>query len=192
MTDEQYLSWITAGGAQRERGVRGLFERYGARLKAFFRRHGCSDEDAADLLQETFVRLVRAADTFRQESQVSTWLWTIARNCLHDHWRARHPDVSLDALRETDGDAWELALGVAEPEHEQRALQECVRAVFFDFARRFPENAQALQLAAVEGWTMEELGAFLGRTANATKEFVSQCKKRLRPFMERCRELLGL
>ncbi len=191
MTDEEYLSWVAEGGARCERALKILFERHGARLKASFRRHECSDEDAADLLQETFIRIVRAASSFRGDAKAGTWIWSIAHNCLRDHWRGRQDAISLDTMKEEDGDRWELSLGVTEPEHEHRAMQECVNRAFAAFGKRHPDNAEALRLATVEGWSMEELAQVLGRTLGATKEFLSQCRKRMRPFLERCREFLA-
>jgi RNA polymerase sigma-70 factor (ECF subfamily) len=191
MNPEQYLAWIAQGGIQGERGLKQLFDLYAARIKTFYRRRGCSDEDAADLLQETFIKVFRSAGQFRSDAKVSTWIWSITRNCLIDHWRAKDPASSLDALMEEGDSEWELAVGSVEPAHESLDLSNCVQQAFLEFAGRHPGNAQALQLATVEGWTMEELGEFLGRTANATKEFVSQCKKRLKPFLQRCKEFLN-
>ena len=190
MSADDYLRLLGSGGQAAERGLKGLFDLYAARIKGFFRRQGCNDEDAADLLQETFVKVVRAASSFRFDSQASTWIWSIARNCLNDRWRSRHDAESLDAMKESDGDAWELSLGVGEPQHDLLEMKNCVRQAFVDFAERHPDHAQATLLAAVEGWTMDELAQTLGRTVGATREFVSQCRKKLRPYLERCRELL--
>ena len=190
MGAEDYLRLLGSGGAAAERGLKGLFDLYAARLKGFFRHQGCSDEDAADLLQETFVKVVRAASSFRFDSQVSTWIWSIARNCLNDRWRSRREADSLDEMKESDGDDWELSLGSSEPPHELLEMKNCVRQAFVEFAERHPDSAQATLLAAVEGWTMDELAQALGRTAGATREFVSQCRKKLRPYLARCRDLL--
>lgn len=190
MSAEDYLRLLCSGGPAAERGLKGLFDLYAARIKGFFRRQGCSDEDSADLLQETFVKVVRASSSFRFDCQVSSWIWSIARNCLNDRWRSRRDTASLDEMKETDGDAWELSLGSSEPQHELLEMKNCVRQAFAIFAERYPDSAQATVLAAVEGWTMDELAHSLGRTVGATREFVSQCRKKLRPYLERCRELL--
>lgn len=193
MSAEDYLRLLAHGGSSAERGVKGLFDLYAARIKGFFRRQGCNDEDAADLLQETFIKVVRAAPSFRFDCQVGTWIWAIARNCLNDRWRSRRngePIESLDEMKASDGDSWELSLGSNEPLHEVLEMKNCVRQAFVEFAERHPDNAQATMLAAVEGWTMDELAQVLGRSVGATREFVSQCRKKLRPYLARCRELL--
>lgn len=59
----------------------------------------CGDADVAeDLMQETFVRALRAAGRFRPQAEVRTWLFSIATNLVKDRWRRearRGPEVSL-------------------------------------------------------------------------------------------------
>jgi DNA-directed RNA polymerase specialized sigma24 family protein len=64
-------------------------------------------------------------------------------------------------------------------------LVDCVRRAFQDFATAHPERAQALGLVAFEGWTAHELATYLGRTYGATREYVSQCRTHLRPYLVR-------
>ena len=184
----EWLRRIAAGGKQAERGMEQLFRLYASRLKAFFRRHRMSDEEAADLLQETFIKVYRSAGKFHGQSKVSTWVWTIARNTMLDHLRAKKPDESLDMLLEDGGMAEAL---VAQPEQEhQGGMQDCVRRGFAVFAKAFPERAHAMRLAAFEGWDMDELASFLSRTPAATREYLSQCRKKLGHFLAHCREWL--
>ena len=53
------------------------------------------------------------------------------------------------------------------------------------------EQAQALTLIAFYGWDIEEISRFLGRTQGATREYLSQSRKKLRPFLEPCHEYLA-
>jgi RNA polymerase sigma-70 factor (ECF subfamily) len=64
-----------------------LYRRYRGPVFSFVIRLGNSPERAADLTQETFLRLVRGADGFRHGSKVSTWIFTIARNVAIDSAR---------------------------------------------------------------------------------------------------------
>lgn len=61
-----------------------LYRRYRGPVFSFVIRLGNSPERAADLTQETFLRLVRGADGFRHGSKVATWIFTIARNVAID------------------------------------------------------------------------------------------------------------
>jgi len=55
-------------------------------------------QEAEELLQETFLRVVRSADTYEAEAKFTTWLYTIARNLCIDRARRNegYTEVSLD------------------------------------------------------------------------------------------------
>jgi RNA polymerase sigma factor (sigma-70 family) len=165
--------------------VSALYRDYRARLLAFFLRNGASREQGEDLLQEVFIRVVRNASTFRGEARVSTWFWSIARNCLLDDLRRARPEVHLD------DDGWSGIEAAAEtPGTPERSVDDCVQRGFSAFARRFPERAEALRRVALDGWSIEEVAQFLQRTNGAAREYLSQCRKKLKAFLEPCRELL--
>lgn len=183
-----WLRNVAIGGRVAEKGMEHLFRLYASRIKAFFRRHRMSDEEAADLLQETFIKVYRSAGKFQGNSKVSTWIWTIARNCMFDYLRSKKSNESLDKLLE-DGDAIEPMIGHQE-NADQLHIQDCVRRGFIAFASAFPDRAHAMRLAAFEGWDMDELSHFLSRTPAATREYISQCRKKLSPYLEGCRDWL--
>jgi len=94
-TDEALLQAYQRGDAQAFHALVARFERP---LWNFVRRFASSPSQAEDLVQETFLRLVRSKDEWRQESKVSTWVFTIARNlCTDEARKAVHREArSLD------------------------------------------------------------------------------------------------
>lgn len=54
-----------------------------------------SPDEQEDLVQETYLRAIRSASTFRGESLVSVWLLSIARNVCASHVRGRQRDRRL-------------------------------------------------------------------------------------------------
>lgn len=57
------------------------------RVWAFVRRFSRDGSTADDLLQEVFLRVIRAAGDWKGNAKVSTWIFTIARNVCIDHAR---------------------------------------------------------------------------------------------------------
>jgi RNA polymerase sigma-70 factor (ECF subfamily) len=103
--------------------VRTLLAGHHANVFAFLYRM-CGDAHLAeDLMQETFVRALRAADRYEQRARVSTWLYAIAANVARDHWRRqqRRPEVPLDAAALRSG-------GGPDPGPEEGALAAAVAA----------------------------------------------------------------
>ncbi len=186
--DRTHLSEIASGGRARERGVTALYQTYRRPLLAFFVRNGTSAEQGEDLHQEVFIRVVRSAGTFRGEALVSTWVWSIARNCLLDHLRRARPEQQLDD--EGWGALADTSAGAAASTPGEDSVEDCVQRGFSAFAREFPERAEALRRVALDGWSITEAASFLDRTNAATRQYLSQCRKKLKAFLDPCREYL--
>jgi len=65
-----------------------LVLRYGQTVYRLAYARTGSREDAEDITQETFLRLVRAAPKFRDEEHCRAWLLRVAANCAGDLFRA--------------------------------------------------------------------------------------------------------
>ena len=61
-------------------------------------KHGLSDQDAKDIVQETFLSAWRGFDNYREQSSVRTWLVAILRNKITDHFRKAMNKVSFQSL----------------------------------------------------------------------------------------------
>lgn len=57
-----------------------LFHSYSRPIATFFKNRGFSNEECRDLTQETFLCVHRGLPTFRQDSSLETWVFSIARN----------------------------------------------------------------------------------------------------------------
>ena len=82
---------------EREEAAR-LVEAHGqAVYRLAYARTG-SREDAEDITQETFLRLVRAAPAFRDEAHCRAWLLHVAMNCTRSLFRRpwRRRDLPLE------------------------------------------------------------------------------------------------
>lgn len=184
------LAKIAAGGEARRQGVAALYRRFAGRLGRYFSAHRLSPAEADDLVQEVFVNVVRACGEFRAESRVDTWLWAIARNSLMSHFRRRRPETSLDEQDLDELAANDPRLQVHQAVPGQTA-DDCVAEGLARFREAFPERGEVLARLVLEEWSSEQIAKFLGRTPGATREYLSQCRKKLKPFIERCLELLN-
>lgn len=165
------------------RELEALYRTHAGKVAGYFRRCGVPEAVARELAQEAFVNALKGLAQFQRQSKLSTWLWTIARNVLLAHVRgakvhgADLGDEPVDPDSLSNGDDARL-----------NGLCDCVRRGYAAFSADHPERAEVVYLAVVEGWTREELAAFLGRTPHAATEYLSQCKARLRPYIEGCHD----
>src|SRR5215470_15751254 len=70
-----------------------LFERYRGPLFGFFRRRLSDSQRAEDLMQETFLAVIRALDHYEPRALVRTYLYSIAMNLLLAERRKRFRDA---------------------------------------------------------------------------------------------------
>jgi len=85
-TDEELIAAVAAGD---ETALAALYRRYDRALHAFLARY-TGGRDVDDLVQETWLRIVRAAGRFDPARRFSTWLFQIALNLARD-WHRRPP-----------------------------------------------------------------------------------------------------
>ncbi len=85
-TDDAVILRMLKDPAQREKGFIMLMELYKEPIYWHIRRLVVSHEDAEDILQETFIKVYRHADSFRGESKIFTWLYRIATNECSRHF----------------------------------------------------------------------------------------------------------
>jgi RNA polymerase sigma-70 factor (ECF subfamily) len=88
-----------------------LIARWQRPLISFAYRYVQNSADAHDLVANVFVRLYQQRSKFREDTNVSAWLFTSLTNLCHNHyrWKRRHPTVPLDPVAsEQNGVRWGL------------------------------------------------------------------------------------
>ncbi len=151
-----------------------LYRDHVDRMYRFAQRLCGSPEDAKDLVQETFLSAYRNLKSFRGESSVSTWLYTIAAHACQRMRRKRkgEPDykLSLDALIPTsDGDMpMQVPGGDLSPE-ERLQFKELRRSLHSAVHKLPKKYRMVLVLRDMEGLSAKEVGAVMGLTERAVK-----------------------
>jgi len=173
-------------------GVKALYQTMAQPMLRFFVCRGLSGDEAKDVLQETFINVVRSAGTYSGSGAAGAWLWQVARNCLIDHQR-KLGSVGKHETAVNDEQWARLEETTAAPNTPAakagHSVDECVTAGLGTFSNREPERAYVLTLQ-MEGLSIDEIGQRIGRTVAATKEYLSQCKKKIQPFIAHCTDLL--
>lgn len=148
-----------------------LFERHHARVYGFLRRRTHSPEVAADLYQETFLRLYRARHTWQPERPVRPWLFGIAVNAARDHVRkVRRLPIEVE-LSDLNGGTERQQVGT------RMDLEQAIATL--------PDNLrEAFLLGVVEGFDHKEVAAQLDIRPDNVRARISRARARLREILE--------
>jgi RNA polymerase sigma-70 factor (ECF subfamily) len=163
-----------------------LMERHGEKVFHYLIRQLQSEADAADLAQETFVRVYQNRARFDPSARFSTWLYTIATNLVRDRfrWRGRHPQVALEAENESTGGTLGDTLTDGNPgpdEEMQRAERsDAVRRA----VARLPEDLRtAIILSEYERHSYAEIAAISGCSVKAVEGRIARARQLLRSHL---------
>ncbi|MBI4365116.1 MAG: sigma-70 family RNA polymerase sigma factor, partial [Candidatus Latescibacteria bacterium] len=130
--------------AREERAYRELVRRYQAPVVNLAWRITGNPEDAAEVAQETFIRVLRSLHTYDPERPLKTWLFKIAANLALDaiRRRKRRPAALEDLFNEEDGPVLEAVEPGPGPDAALRIDQASER--FDALVREMPEHYQAI------------------------------------------------
>lgn len=199
MKEEEIIRAIAAGGKQQEVALKALYRKAAEFRRYFTYRMGLPLHIAEDLVQETIVKIFKAAPTYSGgegfgDNSANAWLWQLARNCCLDF--IRRNQSSEVPMEQDEGmlDFTPMWAGSIEQsvDHGQRSIHadECVLRGLEEFAANFPDRALVLEMQ-MDGESIDSIARRIDRTVGATKEFLSQCKKKLAPFINHCLPLLN-
>ena len=175
MTDEQAL--IAASQNGDAAALEALVRTHQDRVYGFAVRMCRNVEDAKDILQETFLGVIRSIREFREESKFSTWLYRIASNaCLKKRRRGVHEptpeqEFSLDDLMpRPDAEGRRPEIADWSGDAERALLHGELSARMENAIDKLPKDYKiVLVLRDVEGLSAEETAQAVGLSVPAVK-----------------------
>lgn len=182
-SDEALMARIAEPGAspaEIEAAVEHLVQRHAAALWRYFARRRAKPEEAEELVQEVFLRVVRERARFDAVLKFEPWLYTLARNLLISRGRSKQAERrALDGYAEVQ----------ARTAPDQEAPES--RAANRDESRRMLEalgelredDRELLRLARFEGLSYAQLGEIFGITPNAAKVRAFRALEKLRAIL---------
>jgi RNA polymerase sigma-70 factor (ECF subfamily) len=155
-----------------------LYHRYGPVLYHRCRSILRNDEDARDAVQETFARVIRHAESFRQQSSPLTWMYRISTNHCLNRIRDRRGQQRKHENHRQDI----VGPGVTLPKDDDAADRDRILALLDDAD---DETRACVVHTFFDDCTREEVAELVGLS-------VPTVRKRLNTFVEGARRQLGL
>jgi RNA polymerase sigma-70 factor (ECF subfamily) len=155
-----------------------LVRRYERPILALVRRYVTVEEDAKDVAQRTFVRVLERIDSYRSQSSFKTWLYRVAVNLALDHARGDRSGNTVPL--EDDVAAFTSSLGT-----EKLVAAEVWRKVSARLAELPPRQRLVVELRVFHDLSFEEIGAIVDSSEDAAKANYHHAVKRLRSILSR-------
>ncbi len=198
-TNAQWIHDLTAENSTREKAIEDLRTRLKRGIYYYLSRERSDLSDLApdevqrmadDFAQDATLRVLASLDSFRGDSQFTTWATKVAvRVAISEMRRARYKDFSLDALT-AEGDLLATAtpsINSTPPDRPETAmekgdvLEKINRA--FDEALT-PRQRAALEAIILDGIPMDVVADQMGTNRNALYKLVHDARRKLRTYLE--------
>lgn len=165
---------VRAGEAELERVVAGAFDAHAPRLKGFALKATRDPALSDDLVQETFVRLVRELRAGRVPENLQAWLFRVCANLITSRGRRGAVAERARAL---------LVRRDLAPSPEDHALRHEETDRLTAGLARLPAQARVVLLLAAAGLDAAEIGAAVGKTSGATRTYLCRARLQLRDVL---------
>lgn len=134
----------------------------------------CNEDEAKDMVQETFIKIWLALDKYNQESRFSTWLYKIACNTCYDRLRSLQPhdneSVYTETMQMASDDDPETCIA-------NKQLKEIILQYTHDLA---PQQKLIFILRDVEEVDTAEVEAITGLSAGQIKSTLYIARQKIR------------
>jgi RNA polymerase sigma-70 factor (ECF subfamily) len=145
-------------------------------LRRFIRRRVSDDHAADDLLQEAFVRIHRNLGTLHDADRLAAWVYQIARNVIHDHYRQSAKDTVAIADEPMD-------------DGNDRASSFSSRAGAWldEMIRQLPGSYQeAVRWSELDGLPQQDVADRLGLSLSGAKSRIQRGRVMLKEALDNC------
>ena len=147
-----------------------IYRRFGDRMKSIAWNHLGSSSEAEDAVQETFLKIHRAASTYTGEASFSTWAFRILVNTCYDVLRKRRrriEEAPIEDMVETSA-------------HTAPSVDVAKRMTLQKLLSELPEQRRTVfTLFEIEGLSHAEIGEILGISEGNSKWILFSTKKEL-------------
>lgn len=159
-----------------ENKIEKIWQNLNGNLRSFIWSKIPDRTDAEDLLQEVFIKIHSNMDTLRDETKVTSWVFQITRNLIHDYYRSQKKTTSAkeqtqDREEETQPD-----------EFMTEALQDMIGMM----DKLSHEQCEALCMTEIDGLSQAEYAQKIGISYTAAKSRIQRSRKLLKDMMMAC------
>jgi RNA polymerase sigma-70 factor (ECF subfamily) len=175
-----------------------IVQQYHRRIYNICYRFSGSADDAADLAQEVFIKMYRTLSTYdTTRASFMTWVTTVTRNLLVDHFRKGKYDRVTDSLDATPGNqedgltlAEQLEDKSASPETKLRS-QETQKLVHEALKRLSPELREAVILRDLQDLDYKDIAKVLNVPEGTVKSRINRGRTELARLLQRTYKQAG-
>ena len=170
LTDEQIMLDISRGNIEKTAVI---LERYHKLLFNYYNKTTFDSSLSKDLVQTVFEKLIKYRSSFREDNSFKSWIFKIANNVLHDHYRKEKTHKNRNEIySNAEDDYYNPESGMQKSQSEiqlHKALNNLP-----------PDQREIIWMTRFEKMKYAEVASIMECTESAIKVKVHRAIKRLK------------
>ena len=138
-----------------------------------------------DLASEVFLEVVKSIAAFRGESEIKTWLFSIARHKWIDNLRKKNRQVETEVLSELVGDVPETYSGTEQKGPEEQYLDKEMLERVYALLEEEPERTRNIVKLRLAGYSFYEIGKKHGISESSARVIDFRAREKLREILKK-------
>ncbi len=183
-TDEQLIKQYARGN---HRAFESLYGRYKKQIYHYCFRQLGSKAIADELHQDIWLKIIKSAAQFKQQSSFKTWLYSIAHNTLMDYFRSEKKRIKLKLLETDNTNNNKLTDSINSQEQHQpdKALHDRqLQQLLLDAIDQLPgEQKEVFLLHEKSGLSLKDIARITQSSFETTKSRLRYASKKLRQHL---------
>ncbi|MBN2280976.1 MAG: RNA polymerase sigma factor [Candidatus Marinimicrobia bacterium] len=137
-------------------------------------------QDAEDLYQETFLKIYRNLNSFRFESEFTTWAYRILANIAYNTFRKQKNSQTVD-MQDGERDLWETIPGDEKDQADREVYNEALREqIHGALSQLSPKQKTVFIMKHYEGKKIKDIAGILGTTEGTVKKYLFRATQKMR------------
>jgi RNA polymerase sigma-70 factor (ECF subfamily) len=155
------------------------WNKFSDQIQGFFAKRVNDTSVSEDLRQEVFLKIHASLDQLKDTDKLRPWIFTIARNVLHDYYKSRGRDLNEDEIEFRQS--------------QDPKFEHDIRSCLVPMVEKLPEKYRdAIMYSEIQGMSQKALAEKLGLSHSAARSRVQRGRELLKAsFISCCDYRLG-
>jgi RNA polymerase sigma-70 factor (ECF subfamily) len=154
-----------------------IWDEFSIPLKRYIKRRISNEQDADDILQTIFVKLLTNLSSLKDTNKLHSWVYTITRNAINDYYKSQKQLLNIDDYFDE----------IQMEENNDGTVNDEIAEGLKCMIQCLPEKyKEAIILTEFQNLTQNELAERMGLSLSGAKSRVQRARKHLKEMMLSC------
>ncbi len=156
-----------------------LYDELAQKYLGHLYKRGVSNADAEDIIQNVFLKIANKPKLIAKANQIRPYLWRMFFNSFNEYLREQ------STIKEYSLENDQLEEILSTYTVNDLLLENCLGEAISALRKRSYDEALIIELSVLNGWSLKDVAVFMDKTYGATREYVSQARKKLQELIKK-------